>query len=603
MRCRKPNLARAVDPAWVVVWPAGFRWRALLFAATATGLVACAAREGVPDRSSARHPSLDAPHAPSGVSNAPAAASSIRIIAFNDFHGNLEPLSSAGRPMGGAEAFAAYVRQLQNGYEGRALLVHAGDQVGASPPASGLLQDEPSIALLNLLANEHCALPSKDDPRCNVVGTLGNHEFDEGVPELLRLLRGGNSSKGPFLQTPYTGARFPYVSANVMEHATNKPLLPTYVVRTVGGVQVGVIGAVLQGAKRLLNPASPGLAGLDFVDVPTAVNRAADDLVARGVHVIVLTIHEGLEQDYYPGPTQRGLSAEGALTSIASQLHDEIDVIVSGHTHAFTNAYLPKASGNELLVVQSLSAGRAVAAVDLEIHPHTNHVSSKVAQVYETFGDVAPGTIPQPDVAALVHAASNHVAPQTERIVGRVNVPLPREFNEAGESALGNIIADAQRDAAKADFALTNPGGIRTGIPVGPVTWGQLFAVQPFGNQLVVVILTGRQLAAVLERQWQDGHEPRFLQISGFSYEWDATAARGQRVVTVATPNGTPLAAERTYRVVVNSYMASGGDGFGLEAVANTPLAQTDLDAIVSYFQAHPRGLEAPVLGRVIKRR
>jgi 5'-nucleotidase len=379
-------------------------------------------------------------------------------------------------------------------------------------------------------------------------------------------------------------------------------LLPSYVVRDVGGVEVGVVGAVLRGARQLLNPASPGLESIDFADELTAINRAASELAGRGVSVIVLTIHQGLEQEYYAGPTRRGVAASGDLMPILNGLHDEIDLVVSGHTHAFTNSYVESAAGKPVLVVQSWSAGRAVASVDLTVHPQTNEVLSKSAEVNKTYGDVEPGNAPQADVAALVAAATSRVAAQTNRVVGRANVALPRQFSDAGESALGNIVADAQRQATKADFALTNPGGIRTGLEKGAVTWGQLFTVQPFGNQLVVVTLTGRELTAVLERQWADEASPRFLQISGFRYEWDASAPNGQRVVAIQASNGATVAAHRDYRVVVNSYMASGGDGFGLAGTPQTKFEQTDLDALVDYFGERPRGVDAPTLGRIRRR-
>lgn len=561
---------------------------------------ACAATEasdpGVPRASAERLPPVVS------TVTAGAAAAAVRLIAFNDFHGNLMPLSHDGRPVGGAEVFAAYVRSARVGFAGKSLLVHAGDQVGASPAISALLQDEPAIELLNLLANDSCSLPAHDDPACDVVGTLGNHEFDEGVPELLRLLRGGNSSRGPFIQNPYRGARFPYVSANVVARETSSPILPSYVIRDVGGIPVGVIGAVLGGARQLLNPASPGLASIDFIDEVQTVNRVASELVARGVRVIVLTIHQGLEQTPYRGETQRGVLAGGELSPILRALHEEIDVVVSGHTHSFTNAYVATDAGKELLVVQSLSAGRAISTIDLSVHPTTYEVLDKTAEVTMTYADVAPGNQPQADVAALVAAANSLVAARTSRVVGRANVALPREFNADGESALGNLVADAQRIAAKADMALTNPGGIRTGLPAGPITWGDLFSVQPFGNQLVVITLTGQQLGQLLERQWRVGAEPRFLQVSGFSYDWAPSAPIGRHVTALRRSNGAALAADGHYRVVVNSYMARGGDDSGLEGQASTVLEVSDLEALVRYFEAHPAGIEAPALGRIHQR-
>lgn len=524
----------------------------------------------------------------------------LRLITFNDFHGNLQPLDDHGRRLGGAEILASYIRNAQVGYAERSLIIHAGDQVGASPPVSGLLQDEPAIAFLNLLANAHCQLPALDDPACNVVGTLGNHEFDEGVPEALRLIRGGNSAQGPFLQDPYPGARFPYVCANVVDRLSQRALLPPYVVRNLGGVTVGVIGAVLQGAPRMLNRSRPGLDTVDFQDEVTAINRAAMELSARGVRVIVVTIHQGLEQPYYAGPTRRGALPGGDLQPILHGLDDEIDVVVSGHTHAFTNTFASTANGHELIVVQSMAASRGLAVVDLGVHPETHQILHATATVHQTYGDITPGSQPQPDVAELVSAAAARVAVRTGRVVGQTLVELPRQANEAGEIALGSVIADAQRAAGKADVALTNPGGIRSGLPQGPVTWGQLSTMQPFGNQLVVLELRGLDIVSLLERQWQ-GAEARFLQISGFTYKWDAAAPVGQRVVQLRGLDGKPLAMKRKYRVVTSDYLAAGGDGSGLEGMAHTALGQTDLEAIEQYFAAHPQGVTAPTSPRIAR--
>lgn len=584
---------------------------AALWFGLALGLVltaACAAREPVASpvapaestggaASSAVTPSVGSPAGADGAAAEPAPVN-LRLITFNDFHGNLEALDDQGRRLGGAEVMAAYIRSAQAGYDGRALIVHAGDIVGASPPVSGLLQDEPAIAFLNLLANAQCQLPVRDDPACNVVGTLGNHEFDEGVPEALRLIRGGNSVKGPFLADPYPGAKFPYVSANVVDRVSQQPLLPPYVVRTLGGISVGVIGAVLRGAPRLLNSARPGLDTLDFQDEVTAINRAASELVGRGVRVIVVTIHEGLEQPYYAGPTQRGALPGGDLQPILLGLHDEIDVVVAGHTHAFTNTFAQNANGHELLVVQSMSASRGVASVDIAVHPQTNQVLHATAAVYKTYGDVTPGNQPQPDVAELVHAAAARVATQTGRVVGTTLDDFPRVANEAGEIALGSVIADAQRAAGKAEIAITNPGGIRAGLTKGQVTWGQLFTAQPFGNQLVLVELSGVHILELLQRQWQ-GTEPRIFQISGFSYEWDAAAPLAQRVVKLRGPDGKPLHMTRKYRVVINDYLAAGGDGSGLSGIKQTDLGQTDVEALEKYFTAHPHGVAAPATPRI----
>lgn len=525
----------------------------------------------------------------------PGASEQIRLIAFNDFHGNLLPLSERGREVGGAEALAGYIRHAQRKSEGRSLIIHAGDHVGASPPESGLLQDEPSIALLNLLSNSACR--NGEVEKCDVVGTLGNHEFDEGVEEMQRLLRGGNSSKGPFLDVSYGGSRVPYVSANVHWRESHEALLPAYVVRTVGSLKVGIIGAVLEATPRLVAPGA--VVGVTFEDEVTAINRAATQLVAEGVRVIVVTIHQGLNQSFYSGPTRREVPLAGALLPIIEHLHEEIDVVISGHTHAFTNAYVPNNHGGEVLVTQALSAGRALGVIDLRVESDTGRVLDKVAEVKHTYVDGSPARVD--GVSDLVARATARVAPLTERIVGRANVSLRRSDGPSGESPLGDLIADAQRAATRVDFAFTNLGGIRGDLPRGKTTWGRLFALQPFGNHLVKVTMTGAEVAAVLERQFQSS-SVNLLQISGFRYAWDPAASEGRRVRNLTAGDGTPLKAESTYQVVMSSYLASGGDGFFEPAkLQQLPLELTDLDALVEYFKRSPQGVNAPRLGRIRK--
>lgn len=522
----------------------------------------------------------------------------LRIVAFNDFHGNLLPVEEGPRPLGGAVGLAAYIRHAQTGFEGRSLLIHAGDAVGASPPESGLLQDEPTIAFLNLLANGACDWPRHDDPSCDMVGTLGNHEFDEGVPEMLRLLFGGRPP-GAFLGDEQRGVRFPYVSANVVYRASGKPLLPRYVIRRVGGVNVGVVGAVLRDTPGILSPVAPGMASIGFESEASAVNQAVSELVSMGVRVVILTVHQGLDQTSYEGPTRRDIPVSGALLPIVAALHDEIDVIVSGHTHAFTNAYVSNDTGAEFLVTQALSGARALATIDLLVVRETGEVVRKAAAVRKTYLDVPPGNRPQPDVQRLVQATVSKVRPQTERQVG-VALDDVLRHTQGEDSPLGNLVADAQRSAGNGDFALTNPGGIRAELPKGPVTWGQLFAIQPFGNRLIRVSMTGEQLRELLERQRQRTGETRFFQISGFTYEWHEAQPVGARVRALSKIDGSPIRSDTTYRVVLNDYLVGGGDEVsGLSQLPQVPIADTDVDALVRYFQHHPDGVEPPALGRI----
>jgi 5'-nucleotidase len=526
----------------------------------------------------------------------------VKLLGFNDFHGQLEKGKLvSGRPVGGAEVLASYLKAAQAGIESQTLLIHAGDQVGASPPASALLQDEPSIQFLNLLANSSCSALDKLNPACNIVGTLGNHEFDEGMNELLRLLSGGNYASGPFLEDPYPGARFPYVSANVIEHASGAPLLRPFVVKELHGIKVGVIGAVLKETPTIVTPT--GVAGLEFLDEADAINAQVAALQALGVHTQIVTIHQGGFQTSYTGPTRAAslLTSGPEIQGIVSRLDDDVDVVISGHTHSFTNALLPNAHGKLILVVQAFSASTAYDDVDLLIDPATGDVTSKTAQVVTTYGDAGPGLTPDPAVAAVVKAATDRVAPLVTQVYGVAPSALSRNQNAAGESALGDLIADSQQAAQGSQFVFMNPGGIRADLDAGDVTFGDLFTIQPFGNTLVRLDMTGAQIVNVLEQQWLgQGSSPKMLQIAGFDYTWSSTAPVGSRIVEVRL-GGVPIDLSATYSVTCNNFLATGGDNFtGFKAGLHQVGGAVDLDALIEYVREHTP-LATPAGPRIIK--
>jgi 5'-nucleotidase len=524
----------------------------------------------------------------------------VKVLGFNDFHGHLDTdLRVGARLVGGAAVFASYLEAAQRGIEDQTIIVHAGDLVGASPADSALLQDEPSIQVLDLLANNACRYGDTRDPACNVVGTLGNHEFDEGKGELLRLLGGGNFSGGPFLEDPWRGARVPYVSSNVRDVLTHDTLVPPYVIKKVHGIPVAFIGAVLKDTPTIVTPT--GVAGLEFLDEAAAINAVVPGLVAAGVHAIVVTIHQGGFQTSYTGPTRTGvaLSSGPEIQDIVNRLDDEIDVVVSGHTHAFTNAFIPNAHGKPILVTQAFSNGTAYDDIDLLIDPVTRDVVSKSAQIVTTFADAGPGLTPDPMVTAVVAAADTRVAPLVTRVVGMATSALTRAQSAAGESRLGDLIADAQRDAMATPIAFMNPGGIRADLAAGSITWGQLFGIQPFGNSLVRMNLTGAQIYAVLEQQWLGQAAPRILQISGFDYTWDPALPVGARVVEVRV-GGEPIDRAATYAITCNNFLAAGGDGFsGFVAGSDQLGGAIDLDALIEYVEARsPIGV--PAGGRIL---
>jgi 5'-nucleotidase len=528
---------------------------------------------------------------------ADAERTAILVLGLNDFHGQLASSRVDGRPAGGAAVLTAYLRHEMARFRGASLIVHAGDWVGASPPSSGLLGDEPSIALLGLLGGEACSVAEPLSSRCPVVGTLGNHEFDDGVPELLRLLGGGKPTRSQPFAEPWRGAAVSYVSSNVVR-AGGAPLLPGSVVKDVGGVRVGVIGAVLHDTPTMV--VASGVRGVRFLDEAERINAEARRLTTEGVHAQIVAIHQGHAQPAYAGDTDPAAELpDGPLMPILRALEPSVDVVVSGHAHAFSNALVPRAGAAPLLVTQAWSGGRAYAAIELGVDRARGEVLEKRARIVTTFGDAGPGLAPAADAATLVARAEALVAPLAGRVVGSAPARLSARPNEHGESALGNLAADAQRRAARADVALMNQAGLRSPIEAGEVSWGALFAVHPFGNALVTLTLTGRALRQALEEQWDDHDTAHRLDVSGITYTWDPARPRGSRVVSLLR-NGQPVRDTARLRVAVNAYLAEGGSGFRtLAAAPRRDTGLTDLDALLAYVRARHGVLAGQLDGRV----
>jgi len=548
----------------------------------------------------------------------------VRLLAFNDFHGQISAGRSVeGRPVGGAAVFAAYLEAAQAGIEDHTFLVNAGDNIGASWLPSALLRDEPTIMFYNQLANEHCRYERRADAHCNFVATLGNHEFDQGLDELLRLTQGGNHPAGPFLESPWRGARFAVISANAVDARSGAPILPPYLVKSIAyrgedgaphELPIGFIGAVLKDTPTLV-PAS-GVAGIRFLDEAAAINRYVEELRKRGVRTIVVLIHQGGAQTRYGGPTDAAKAGvTGEIVDIVKRLEDEVDVVVSGHTHAFTNALVKNNHGKDILVTQAFAYGTAYAEIDLDISPSTGEVVARSASIVTTYADAGPGLTPNLAAAALTDVAERKVAPVANRVIGSVAGDITRLQNEAGESALGDFVADAQRAAMGTDFAFMNAAGLRADlrpvsqhsppVPEGTVTYGDLFAVHPFANRLISMELTGQQVYELLEQQFPPHQRlARMLQISGLDYTWDASPqAAGHRIVEVRT-DGRPIDRRRRYTVTVNSFLAGGGEKFTvLMDGTDRREGAIDVDAVIAYLANLKQPVIAPGRGSRILRR
>lgn len=497
----------------------------------------------------------------------------MKILGVNDFHGQLTgERQVGGKQAGGAAVLATYIKQLrqQTPYS---LTVNAGDMVGASPLVSALFQDQPTMEFMNTIGFD--------------VGTAGNHEFDEGVAEFKRLVNGGTHPTAG----AWGGANFPYVLSNVVDSSTGQPIFPAYTIKNVNGARIGFIGAVLKNTPEVVTPS--GVAGLEFRDEVESINAAAADLKKQGVKAIVVLIHQGGTQ---AGNVPTG-ELRGPIVDIANRIDDQVDIIVSGHTHSFSNAVV-----DGKLITQSYSASTALANIDVTIDRAKRDIVEKKAEIITTF---AEGVTPDPEIAALVQKYADQAAPLVNRVVGTSTAKLESPRDAGVDTPLGNLIADSQRAQMGTQMAFMNPGGIRAPIEAGEVTYGELFAVQPFGNNLVKLNLTGDQIYQLLNQQWQPQQDGtltvRILQISGLSYTYVDANPVGQKVAEVRF-NNAPLDRAATYSITVNSFLADGGDGFTvLRQGTNREGGPVDLDALVNYVQKLPQPFTAQSEGRIVK--
>jgi 5'-nucleotidase len=511
----------------------------------------------------------------------------VQLLAFNDFHGNLQPPSGSGGRIvtgpssedivlaGGAEYFATHVKQLE-AENPNTVVVAAGDVIGATPLLSALFHDEPTIESMNALGLD--------------VAAVGNHEFDRGPEELLRMQHGGcHPTEGCQAGDGFEGARFGYLAANVFEKGTGERILPPYTVRSFAGARVAFIGVTLEGTPLVTNPAS--VASLRFADEADTINALVPEIRRRGVETIVVLIHEG---GFQTGRYDQCEGISGPLFEIVGRLDPAIDVVVSGHTNA---AHVCNLDGR--LVTSAASAGRIVTDIDLQIDARTGHAVSMKGRNVIASRDVEKDA----EQTTIIEKYEALAAPLANRVVGSATADLLKATNAAGESTLGDVIADAQLAATRttggAAVAFMNPGGIRAdlvhaqssgGEVPGAITYGEAFTVQPFGNTLMTLTLTGAELHALLEQQWTMSNgeiREMILQVSeGFSYAWDPRQPVGSRVDPASMRiGGERVRAEASYRVTVNAFLADGGDGFSvLKSGTNRAPGGLDLDAFLAYL-------------------
>jgi 5'-nucleotidase len=540
-----------------------------------------------------------------------------QFLSYNDFHGAIDPPSGSGAvvnaggtstPAGGVEYLATYLKRLRAAAsaEGRATTtVGAGDLIGASPLVSAAFHDEPTIELMNQVGLQ--------------VSSVGNHEFDEGVAELIRIQNGGcHPVDGCQDGDGFAGAKFSYLAANTINNKTGLPILPPIEIKFIKGVPVGFVGLTLEGTAGIVNPA--GIKNVHFADEIATANKWGNALKLLGVKAQVLLVHEGGQQGIAtPAPGVSDCTGfAGPIVPIVAGLNPEFGLVVSGHTHRFYTCTLPNKAGTSV-VTSAGTNGQLVTDTDYALDRRTGRFASISAKNVIVENGVPdgnggwqrdangvflknPATV-DPKAKKVADKYRTAVAPIANRIVGAITADITRTASPAGESPLGDVIGDAQLAYTQANgavIALMNPGGIRAdfdaeasagGEATGQITYGEAFTVQPFNNLVVTQTFTGAQLDAVLEQQFagQAGQPTtKILQVSkGFTYTYSGSAALGSKVGNLAL-NGTPIDPATTYRVTTNDFLANGGDGFttltgGTDRVTAPGF---DIDALVAYLGA-----------------
>ncbi|MGY1780395.1 bifunctional metallophosphatase/5'-nucleotidase [Geodermatophilus sp. SYSU D01036] len=560
----------------------------------------------------------------------------VQLLAMNDFHGRITPqtgtdgslATSPGPngtygnsddvtvPVGGAAQIAATVQRLESAFKdttqgpSTSLFVGAGDLVSASPFESSVFKDEPTIEALNAMGLD--------------VSSVGNHEFDRGTEELRRISAATDGTYSDDVEacegiTPgvdgcfgegehaFHGAEFPYLAANVIDKATGQPMLPPYqVFQTPANQRFALIGVVTETTPTIVSPT--GITDVTFIDEAEAINRWVPELQRQGIQAIGVLIHEGgtvtdpNAQPFVNGCT--GLS--GPIVDINNRTSSAVDLIISAHTHNAYNCRLDDPDGTPRLVTQAGFYGRLVTDIRLPISRTTGDVN-RASAAYAATNVPVTREAADPEVQSIVDYWNARAAEPGNVVVGTVSGPLLRARAADGvtvvrndESVLGTFVANAQLAGAQARpellspvVAFMNPGGLRTDIAAGEVTFRELFDVQPFSNTVNTITLTGAAIDDVLEQQFRglpDGSQDLVLSTSdGFRYEYDRSRADGDRVFDCSiTINGTPVSPTGTYRVAANSFLAGGGDSFtAFRTGTNQVTGPVDVDTSEDYLRAN----------------
>jgi 5'-nucleotidase len=494
----------------------------------------------------------------------------VQLLGVNDLHGQLDYKESIDldkdgtkeTPVGGIAYLASYLKETEK-TNPNTLIVHSGDMVGGSPLISASFQDEPTIEILEAMGFD--------------VGTLGNHEFDEGIAELRRMVNGGEHAKGT---AGYDGINFPMIAANVYDKSDGKLILDPYAIKEIGGAKIGFIGVTTQETPSMI--VQTGNENLHITDEVEAINKYTKELQAKGVQAIVVLAHNPTWQD--------NNNSEFDAGAIAEKVDDAVDVIFAAHNHVEVDKVV-----DNKLIVQAQSYAKAFSEVDLEIDPTTGDIVKKEATVHQVFQDKY-----QPDatVAAILKKYEDKVQVIKAEVVGEAKNEMAGKYpnrGASGDHGIGNLIADGMKAAMNADFAMMNGGGVRAALDAGPITFGDLFTIQPFGNTIVKTSLTGAEIRQVLNNQiTAKGLD---FQISGFKYTWNG---KSNKIVDIMLPDGTKINETKEYTVVVNNYMF-GNAQYEIGKLADNKFEQgpEDLEATVNFVKSLTGPIDYKSEGRI----
>ncbi|MGB3594945.1 MAG: cell wall-binding repeat-containing protein [Ornithinimicrobium sp.] len=527
----------------------------------------------------------------------------LQLLSFNDYHGHLEVDSGATltaeqdpdqNPVGGATYLSTTLEGLRaKSLPEQSMTVAAGDLIGGSPFLSGIFHDEPSVESLNVMELD--------------VSSVGNHEFDEGTDELMRMQDGGcHPDDGCYFpDEPYAGADFPWLSANVVEKNGGDTLLPGTYTQDIRGVEVGFIGMTLEATPTLVSPG--GVSTVDFLDEVETANASAAQLQADGVESIVVLLHEGGYQD---GGYSECDGVSGPIVDIAEDLDPAIDMVVTGHTHQPYICDIPDPDGNSRLVTSANQYGRVVTESDVVLSQETSDV---VRDDTTSANNLVLQNVTDPTMDALITKWKDKSDVVGAEVVGTLAEDITGSAggDRGIETPLANLVADSilygteGPDQGDAEISFTNVGGVRADLLVdqitngeqpGEVTYAEAFSVLPFGNILVSIDMTGADIKAVLEQQFDPTRGRQYLALGvsdGFTYTWDDTQPQGSKVSDMEL-GGVPLEDGTTYRVSTLNFLAEGGDSFTAFTDGTNLLGgPEDFKNLVDFMGANP-GLVAP---------